>query len=99
MINLHPPDPNLSHQLTALPPLTPQRLLAHPRRIEPTRLEFPRRASILIVEPNHRLMGLIAFPVTGKSLDRVWTPRAAGRVVATTDSGRLPIPRDQRQRA
>jgi hypothetical protein len=83
---------------TTLPTITLQRLLAHPRRIEPTRLELNRRASILVVEPNHRLASVVAalaFDVESA----VGTKRAAGRIVATTDGNGPPSPRDQKQRA
>jgi hypothetical protein len=93
----HPsPNWNLSHQIPIpLPTLTLQRLLAHPRRIKPTRLKLRRRASILIVESNHRLMGFVSLPISGKSLDRVWTTGAARWIVATTARDRSRVPGGQ----
>lgn len=94
--SLHPPDHPSSHQIPIpLPTLTLQRLLAHPRRIKPTRLKLRRRASILIIKPNHRLMGFISLPITGKSLDRVWTTGAARWIVATTARDRSRVPGGQ----
>jgi hypothetical protein len=95
--NLHPPNHNLSNQIpTTIPTLALQCLLAHPRCIEPTCLEFSRRSSILIVKPNHRLLRLVALPLANETLYTVRAPRAASRVVAAADSDRSPRPRDQR---